>query len=949
MGENESKSVAKARAILRQPRGASPEEIYGLVVEMKKEKQFRLARKLTEIADAARGRNILRGEMASEEEKYDLAMSLKDANQFGLARKLLGRIKQHLIVDTEKVTWLKVGQQRALCTYKDPDLTADERLHSAFEILKGVDEPTTSTDPETLGLAGAIYKRMWEFDAQKHHLERALSYYMKGYKAKRPGDKEYDYGYTGINAAFVQDLLARQEEADALAAGAESDSAKARRIEAKKIRQDLIAVLPLLKDRADSVWLAGEWWYYVTIAEAYFGLEEYDKAQPWLAKAAAFEDIPEWQRATTTRQLAYLAQLQSRGAGNASAPREAYRVLHEFLKAMGDWSDAAIKSAFYGKIGLALSGGGFRASLFHIGVLARLAELDVLRHVEVLSCVSGGSIVGAHYYLEVRELLNKNADSDITQQDYINIVRRIERDFLAGVQRNVRMLISAEWRTNMKMVLYPNYSRTKRAGELYEREIYRRIPDGNGTRTRFLRDLLIQPVGGPDNFRPKYDNWRRGAKVPDLILNATTLNTGHNWQFTATWMGEPPAGINSEIDGNYRLRRLYYMDAPTTYRAKNKIRLGDAVGASACVPSLFEPIALTKLYGETGEQQREIREIVVRLVDGGVHDNQGIVSLLEQGCSQIIVSDASGQMDTLDDPSSGLLSVPVRSNSILMSRVREAQYRELVARRHSSLLQGLVFVHLKKDINADPLDWLECNDRWRASDEARSPDQAGDLTTYGVRKDVQRLLASVRTDLDSFSDAEAYALMMSGYAMIERAPADELRTLPQSSPLAGGFQFLHFRGPMAGGAGYKELVRLLRVSHLRGFKIWKLLKWLRVTTWMLAGVALFGLIWLCRGLWSAPQFQFTLGVALSLLFVTLVGVILLGIIGPPVQRIVRWRKTPSEFGIGLAMATLGFVAARIHLLTFDRLFLKYGRAERVINCSNETLKADSAHEELERL
>ena len=36
-------------------------------------------------------------------------------------------------------------------------------------------------------------------------------------------------------------------------------------------------------------------------------------------------------------------------------------------------------------------------------VLARLAEMDVLRSVEVLSTVSGGSIVGAHYYLEVKK------------------------------------------------------------------------------------------------------------------------------------------------------------------------------------------------------------------------------------------------------------------------------------------------------------------------------------------------------------------------------------------------------------------------------------------------------------------------------------------------------------------------------------------------------------------
>ena len=57
------------------------------------------------------------------------------------------------------------------------------------------------------------------------------------------------------------------------------------------------------------------------------------------------------------------------------------------------------------KLGLALSGGGFRASLFHIGVLARLAELDLLKSVSVLFTVSGGSIISAAYYLKIKELL----------------------------------------------------------------------------------------------------------------------------------------------------------------------------------------------------------------------------------------------------------------------------------------------------------------------------------------------------------------------------------------------------------------------------------------------------------------------------------------------------------------------------------------------------------------
>ena len=64
------------------------------------------------------------------------------------------------------------------------------------------------------------------------------------------------------------------------------------------------------------------------------------------------------------------------------------------------------------------------------GQFARLAELDLLRHVEVLSCVSGGSIIGAHYYLEVRKLLQSKRDHEITRDDYVEVVRRMADDFL---------------------------------------------------------------------------------------------------------------------------------------------------------------------------------------------------------------------------------------------------------------------------------------------------------------------------------------------------------------------------------------------------------------------------------------------------------------------------------------------------------------------------------------
>ncbi|NOT58078.1 MAG: hypothetical protein HOP18_26030 [Deltaproteobacteria bacterium] len=81
-------------------------------------------------------------------------------------------------------------------------------------------------------------------------------------------------------------------------------------------------------------------------------------------------------------------------------------------------------------------------------------------------------------------------------------------------------------------------------------------------------------------------------------------------------------------------------------------------------------------------------ERTVRLVDGGVHDNQGVASLLEQGCSIFLVSDASGQMASQNEPSSGILGSPLRAFSIFQARVREAQFQELDARRRASLLRG---------------------------------------------------------------------------------------------------------------------------------------------------------------------------------------------------------------------------------------------------------------------
>jgi predicted acylesterase/phospholipase RssA len=877
-------------------------------------------------------KNILRGTGGATAELFELAKELMNENEFGYARRILARARANDDIDADKELRLKIHQKSAICTYKDPDLAVDTKFERALRLLEKVEDLPTTTNQETLGITGAIYKRIWEVDNQKPQLERSLSFYLRGYA----GGPVNDQGYTGINAAFVLDLLACQEEDEARAAGVPATSSEVRRAEAKKIREDIVKnVSPLV----DQTWLQGKWWFYSTIGEAYFGLGVYDEnnykeAVRWLKDGLKAAPPRDWEFESAVRQLASLARLQSRAEPTETLEdvkdSPAWLALEDFLSEVTGRPAAGVRSAFAGKIGLGLSGGGFRASLYHIGVLARLAELDLLRRVEVISCVSGGSIIGAHYYLEVRKLLQENSDDQLGPQDYVGIVRRVQRHFLAGVQRNVRMRVGSNLLTNLRMifgtdqpvlrkVFGPHYSRTMRAGELFESEIFRRV-EGVGDGPLWLNEMRIRPKGEAANFNPKYHNWRRDSKVPILILNAATLNTGHTWHFTSTYMGEPPAGINSEIDGNDRLRRLYY-DGDDTPAEHRRVRLGHAVGASACVPGLFEPVALSRLYPKR----------VVRLVDGGVCDNQGVGGLLEQGCNVILISDGSGQMESINDPSRGLLGVPLRSTTVVQARVRQAQYQDLKARRRSGLLRGFMFVHLKEDLLVDPINWDGCLDPIEADDEqARAASSRGSLTSYGVEKEMQKRLAAVRTDLDSFSDAEAYALMTSAYRMTAHAFRDgkcvEGYTVPKREER---WDFLSVEEDMKGaGEGYKHLMRLLGVSGSLAFKIWKLDWRLKVLAWVLAVLFVVLTGWL---LWSYRDEKVVEAItygAIGLFLVTTV-LTMLGtmFVGKTLMRVLRLRETLIRAGVGLGVGVLGWLVVWLHLGLFDQMFLTRGRVK----------------------
>src|SRR5262245_47878987 len=217
-----------------------------------------------------RAESILAGAAPTRGELLDLAKALKAEEKFGLARRLLEQCFGDQTVQSSPQTRLKVGQQLAFCTYKDPDLPLDARLDTARGLLEQVGELDSTTNQETLGLSGAVYKELWQAAARKQDLERSLSFYLRGWKQ----GASQDQGYTGINAAYVLDLLAAQETVDLVGgAVAVSDIAQARLTRAGEIRQDIIATVP-----QPSSGTTDDWWVLVTLAEAHFGLGQFDQA-----------------------------------------------------------------------------------------------------------------------------------------------------------------------------------------------------------------------------------------------------------------------------------------------------------------------------------------------------------------------------------------------------------------------------------------------------------------------------------------------------------------------------------------------------------------------------------------------------------------------------------------------------------------------------------------------
>lgn len=276
------------------------------------------------------------------------------------------------------------------------------------------------------------------------------------------------------------------------------------------------------------------------------------------------------------------------------------------------------------KIGLALSGGGIRATVFHLGVFARLAQQSVLENITFLSTVSGGSLAVAL----VRACSGNawpNGDallqSTIPKARHLLTTRSLGRTYL------------------LNMVLSPWAARHGRAAVLA-----RAIQDCWRV-AGLLADL-------PDN--------------PRWIINATCYETGKNWRFMKKRMG----------------------DYVTGYVASPRMPIAQAIAASSAVPGLVGSLKLGtgrfEWFAHDSEQAPQPHAPQFRTVtlwDGGVYDNLGVEALFKPGGGYrdgfdfLIVSDASASLE----PEVRTLRAPFRLLDIATDQIRSLRARSVVS------------------------------------------------------------------------------------------------------------------------------------------------------------------------------------------------------------------------------------------------------------------------------
>jgi NTE family protein len=298
------------------------------------------------------------------------------------------------------------------------------------------------------------------------------------------------------------------------------------------------------------------------------------------------------------------------------------------------------------RIGVCLSGGGFRASLFGLGVLRYVAESGHLADVAAVSAVSGGSLTAA-VLAESWPALERDGFSAQAFEQHVS------GPFLEAVSgRNLRNRGIARWALTR---LSP-----------------RRRQLGTSLGVSMVRRLL---------------STRRVADLPgglQVILTSTDLVSGRAFRVSRDFVGSWQFG---------------YAPTPPT------LSLASTLAASTAVPLLFPPVALrTDGLGLKDDTPAELA-----LVDGGVYDNLGLEWFqgwdrgrpsTAREVDFVVVVDASGPLRTRAKRYGWLGSLR-RSQEAQYAQTRASRVRWFVEQLLDSKMQG---VHIP--IDRDPASFV---------------------------------------------------------------------------------------------------------------------------------------------------------------------------------------------------------------------------------------------------
>lgn len=289
-------------------------------------------------------------------------------------------------------------------------------------------------------------------------------------------------------------------------------------------------------------------------------------------------------------------------------------------------------------VGLALSGGGYRAMLFHLGVLRAMNELGLLPLVDRVSSVSGGSIA-AGTLARWWGSLTFDARGRATNFD--------ER-----VTAPVRQLASRTMDIPAGLLTLMPGAQVSDA----VRDVYREVLVG---------DVTLQDLPGV-------------GEGPLFIFNAANLQTGGLFRFARPFMAD------------WRLGRWDNPEVP----------LATAMAASSGFPPFLSPVTLRPATTPTHADESFVREVGVEvhralcervvLTDGGVYDNFG-AEAIHKSQRTVLISDAGKRIETTVAPWLNWFSQLLRVREIFDDQVRALRTRWLAENYTQGARDGAYF------------------------------------------------------------------------------------------------------------------------------------------------------------------------------------------------------------------------------------------------------------------